>query len=262
MESNRCKNTLVHLVQCELERITDWLKKSGLKVNEAKTELCLFFKHDTTPISITLNTKAIKSKSTINILGVLFDSKLTWSDHVAKTLLKTNKALCAIKLIKRFFTTRELVQIATATVYSILYYNSEIWHVHSLKQSIKQKILSSSASVLKACMKFNSRMISFERIHLMNNRATPEKFLMYKHALALYRLYNSNKPSLEWCALNLNQILTSRQTRFQIAKTNRLKVGLNALANRLYILNGQVPLSWLDGGFETFKVKCKALLIM
>ena len=155
MESNRCKNTLVHLVQCKLERITDWLKKSGLKVNEAKTELCLFFKHDTTPISITVNNKAIKSKSTINILGVLFDSKLSWSDHVAKTLLKTNK------LIKRFFTTRELVQIATATVYSILHYNSEIWHIHSLKQSIKQKILSSSANVLKACMKFNSRMISF-----------------------------------------------------------------------------------------------------
>ena len=66
--------------------------------------------------------------------------------------------------------------------------------------------------------------ISFERIHIMNNRATPEKFLMYKHALALYRIYNSNKPSLEWCALNFNQILTSKQTNFKFAKTNRLKV--------------------------------------
>ena len=114
----------------------------------------------------------------INVLGVLFDSKLTWSDHVATTLLKTNKALCAIKLIRKFFTTKELVQIATATVYSILYYNSKIWHLQSLKQSLKQRILSSSASVLKACMKYNSRMISFERIHSKKNRATPEKILM------------------------------------------------------------------------------------
>ena len=99
MEFNKCKHVLVDLIQCKLKRITDWLVKSGLKVNEAKTDLCLFYKHDTTPNNISINNKAIKSKSTINVLGVLFDSKLTWSDHVAKTLLKTNKALCAIKLI-------------------------------------------------------------------------------------------------------------------------------------------------------------------
>ena len=101
-----------------------------------------------------VNNKPVKAKSNINILGVLFDSKLT--------LLKTSKAICAIRLIEKFFTTKELVQIATATVYSILYYNSEVWHMQNLKQSLKQKLLSSSASVLKACMKYNSRMISFE----------------------------------------------------------------------------------------------------
>ena len=85
--------------------------------------------------------------------------------------------------------------------------------------------------------------------------------MSYKHALAFYQLYNSKKPSLEWYALNFNQILSSRQTNFKIAKTNRLKVGLNALANRLFILNEQVPLIWLGGGFETFKVKCKKLFV-
>ena len=34
------------------------------------------------------------------------------------------------------------------------------------------------------------------------------------HSLALYRLYNCNEPTLEWCALHFNQILTSRQTKF------------------------------------------------
>ena len=77
-------------------------------------------------------------------------------------------------------------------------------------------------------------------IHIINNRATPERFLIYKHALALFRLYTSNKPSLEWCALHFNQIITSRQTNFRGAKSNRLKVGLNALAIRLFILNGQL----------------------
>ena len=121
--------------------------------------------------------------------------------------------------------------------------------MQNLKQSLKQKLLSSSASVLKACMKYNSRMISFERIHDLNNRATPENFLMYKHALALYRLWH------------YNQILTSRQTKFKSKKSNKLKVGLNAIVNRFHILNNQIPISWLEGGYESFKVKCKELFL-
>ena len=77
--------------------------------------------------------------------------------------------------------------------------------------------------------------------------------------LALFRLYNNTKPSLEWCALQFNQIITSRPTKFK--NKNRLRVGLNALANRLFILNEQIPLNWLDGGYGTFKVKCKELFI-
>ena len=77
-------------------------------------------------------------------------------------------------------------------------------------------------------MKFNSRMISFERIHQINNRATPEKIMIYIHLLALYRLYNhSKKTTLEWCALHFNQILTLRQTKFKTRKSNKLKVGQN-----------------------------------
>ena len=75
----------------------------------------------------------------------------------------------------------------------------------------------------------------------MNNRATPEKLMIYKHSLALYRHYNQvQKPTIEWCALNVNHILTSRQTMFKTMKANNLKVGLNALANRLYVLNEKI----------------------
>ena len=50
-----------------------------------------------------------------------------------------------------------------------------------------------------------------------------------------------------------NQILTSRQTKFKSRKTNNLKVGLYALSNRFYVLNDQIPLNLLGGGYEIFK---------
>ena len=225
-------------METKLERIESWLRKSGMKVNDAKTCLCLFYNKDTTPIEIKLNSTVVKSSKSINVLGVIFDQKLQWAEHVAQTILKSNKALNAIRLIRKFFTTKELLQIVTSNFYSIFYYNSEIWHLQSLKSTLKQKLLSSSAKAIKACVKHCTREISFERIHEMYNRATPNRFLLYKHALCLFKMINSKPPnSLEWAALNFNQIFTSRQITFKSRHQNVKRVGLNALANRFYIPN-------------------------
>ena len=40
-------------------------------------------------------------------------------------------------------------------------------------------------------------------------------------------------------------------------KANRKKVGLNAFANRTFILNNKIPLKWFNMTLETFKIHCK-----
>ena len=92
-------------------------------------------------------------------------------------------------------------------------------------------------------------------------RATPENMMLYKHAIQLFKLYNSDDHNIEWSYLNDQQILTSRQTTFAICKGHKTRVGLNALSNRLYILNGKIPLLWLNLTFGTFKVKCKSAIL-
>ena len=77
LEFNPEVNDLIIDMQKKLEMITKWLKDSGLKVNEAKTELCLFHRNDTQKISITLNGKQIFSKKSMGVLGVIFYCKLT-----------------------------------------------------------------------------------------------------------------------------------------------------------------------------------------
>ena len=103
----------------------------------------------------------VKSNTSINVLGVIFDQKLQWSNHISHCVSKSNKALIAIKMIKHFFTTKELLQLITANSYSILYYNSEIWHLDTLKHNLKQLLLSSSAKAIKTCVKYNTNDISF-----------------------------------------------------------------------------------------------------
>ncbi len=248
---------LVVDLQASLKAITKWLRGSGLTVNESKTELCLFHRLDQPHITINLFGSEIKSLDFINVLGVLFDSKLQWSAHISKTILKANRALCAIRLIKNYFTKDELRTLLTANFYSILFYNSEIWHIPTINPHSKQLLLASSAKALKLCIKDHSILYSYENIHSLTKRATPQQLSTFKHAILLFKLYNNSMSTSDWVKLNFQQIITSRQTNFMIVQTRNYKIGNNLLCNRLTLLNNKIPLSWLSLPFERFKLNCK-----
>ena len=164
------------------------------------------------PVTLIINNIPVKSQPSMNVLGVQFDSKLTWEEHVNKTINKSKRALHAIRLIKKYFTKQELLNLLTSNYYSILYYNSEIWHLTTLKQDLKKKLLSASANALKICSTWTEDNISFERLHQMNKRATPMKMSMYKLAIQLFKIYNSENASPDWIDLNLQQNLNGRST--------------------------------------------------
>ena len=86
-------------METKLKIITKWLTDSGLKVNETKTELSHFYRKDSLPVEISVNNTAIKSKDTMNVLGITIDSKLNWAKHIANQINKSYGALHAIKLI-------------------------------------------------------------------------------------------------------------------------------------------------------------------
>ena len=85
----------------------------------------------------------------MNVLRIKFDSKCTWSGHIAKQINKANKALHAIKLIRKYFASKNLLTLLTANFYSMLCYNSEVWHLPTLKPELNQMSPSVSAKALK-----------------------------------------------------------------------------------------------------------------
>ena len=153
-------------MKVKLEAILLWLTKSGMVVNESKTGLGVFYKHDCTPLVIEVKGKFIISQNAMNVLGVIFDSKLQWAPQVLHCVSKSLKARNVIKLIQIFFNRDELLQLVTSNFYSILYYNSKIWHLPSLKSSLKSKLMSASARALKVCMYYPDPMMSFERVSM------------------------------------------------------------------------------------------------
>ena len=255
------KRTAISQMENKLSIITKWLAGSGLKINEQKTELCHFYRKDTPQVEITVNNTVVKSTTEMNVLGVLFDSKLTWSNHVSKQINKANKALHAIKMIRKYFSDTEMLTLLTSNYYSVLYYNSEVWHLPNLKPQIKQLIFSASAKALKLTQRRPDQMESFLNIHHTAKRATPEKLLLYKHAILLYKLYNNQTPNLEWVDLHFKQTFNPRHTHFNVVKDINYKIGNNILTSRLTILNRKIILSDLNLSLQSFKVKYKEILL-
>ena len=193
----------------------------------------------------------------MNVLGVIFDSRLNWNEQIARTVNKTNTAIHCIRQIKYYFTPDELLQIITSNVYSILYYNSEIWNIPTLNYEAKQKLLSVSSSALKLCNPSYHDRMSFAELHAINKRATPTQMCIYKHALLLYKLLKIEIPSLDWIDLNFQQSFNQREQTFKFFSTNNYRVGCNSICNRMNILNGTLQLTSVEKSFESFKVHCK-----
>ena len=95
----------------------------------------------------------------------------------------------------------------------------------------------------------------------MAKSATPTMLTDYELALMPYNIYNSDVQSTEWIHLNVNQVLTSRQTCFHINKNNNIIVGMNALSNRLHYINDKISLGWLNKSYNTYKITCKQLIL-
>ena len=60
--------------------------KSGLKVNESKTGVCLLHGTKTEVITLTINGVPFQSKPSMHVLEVTFDSKLLFKNHSKVTL--------------------------------------------------------------------------------------------------------------------------------------------------------------------------------
>ena len=213
-------------------------------------------------ITISINGINVQSKQSMNVLGVQFDAQLNWSEQVSRVTTKAKQSLHAIRIIKKYFSHSEIRALITSNFYSILFYNSEIWHLPTLSPSNKQKLLSCSANALKLCTIGGGSGMSFENIHLINKRAAPEKMCLYKHSIQLFKLYNSTQQSTEWLHLNLQQNFNSRVNKFLISNYGQFKIGKNIMTNRLTCINNKVELNWLNLSLVAFKLKCKALFYL
>ena len=248
-------------METKLEMITKWLRDSGLVVNEGKTEICLFHKHDQPKVTLKILGTQIQTKNFMNVLGVTFDCKLNWSVHVTNCIQKAKRSLFALRVLKPFFNKAKMRILLESNFYSVLYYNSSIWLTPDLSAACKQDFLSVSALALRSCLGNYQCDISFLNLHKNNNKCTPAQITMYHLSLNLYRTLNENvtvnSPSTELIRLLEQVVITRRQVMFELFKTNKSKIGMNANENKLYHINKLIVMDKLNWSLPRFKKHMK-----
>jgi hypothetical protein len=90
------------------------------EVSQSKTETGLFFKQDCLPIKLNLGDTSITTKKSVNILGLTFNSKLQWSNHVATVTLKANCSIYVVKNICKHLKISELNKLITRNHFVII----------------------------------------------------------------------------------------------------------------------------------------------
>ena len=61
-------------MEISLDIIIKWMKDSGLKVNENKTEICLFYRTVPPIISLEIGNQTVSTTPFMNVLGVVYNS--------------------------------------------------------------------------------------------------------------------------------------------------------------------------------------------
>ena len=89
-------------IKLKINNVSQWLTQSGLKINDQKREICIFHRKEKVAVTININNNEIKTANQMTILGIIFDSNLTWDPQYNQAIKEANHNLYAIKIISKY----------------------------------------------------------------------------------------------------------------------------------------------------------------
>ncbi|KAE9528623.1 hypothetical protein AGLY_012198 [Aphis glycines] len=92
--------TVQHFLQDTTNNITVWSTQTGFKISSQKSQCIIFTnKKGQNHINVQLNDIPIPNKNTIKILGVYFDNKINWMQHLKHLKISLTRNLNIMKML-------------------------------------------------------------------------------------------------------------------------------------------------------------------
>ena len=124
-------NELEMLCNTELNKISEWFTANGLTLHPEKTKIMLFNKQR--DMNVKLNGVKVKqcgskyNEKYINILGIHWDDKLRWNEHIKKITAKISSSLYLMRKFKNLMNPITKKLIYESLIRSHILYGIELW---------------------------------------------------------------------------------------------------------------------------------------
>ena len=197
------------LLQNTISNISSWMASNFLSLNPAKTEFLLIglpaqlAKIHNPPFTISSNT-TIQPVSSARNLGIIFDSNLSFSDHISYISKSGFSHIRDLRRIRNTLDHKTACTIATSLIHSKLdYCNSLYLNISSQQLNRLQLVLNSAARAVTKTPKFHHITPHLKSLNWL--KITQR--IQYKILSLTYKSLQYNKPS------SISDLLTIQPTR-------------------------------------------------
>ena len=137
-DSQLCLSTKIEDINLAMKSLTEdllaiieWMKANGMKLNLEKTQFIVIGTPSNIKrvgdLHITLDGINIYSQPTLKSLGLILDSSLTWSPHIANLIKRIFLTQQNLRPLKPILSNENLIRIFNASVVSLFNYMAGVW---------------------------------------------------------------------------------------------------------------------------------------
>lgn len=193
----RMNNDLVSVVQ--------WSSQNSLLLNPSKTKAIPFYKSQTTVSEfphIILGNSQVEMTSKIKNLGIMFNSRLSWDDHINSVVSKIYGSLRGLSVSRAFLPVEVKLKLVKALIVPIITYGCELFADADATSLRKLKLaLNSSARYV-----FNLRR--YDHVSSYTSRilgCSLPCFLKYRSCAMLLNIIRKKQPEYLYNKLTFSQ---------------------------------------------------------
>jgi len=182
----------------------------------------------------------------MKVLGVYFDSKLTWEKHIRHNISKCSSKLAVLRKLRRNFNSEQFKSIITSQYFSQLYYCSEVWLSQATKANLKNLIRTAHYKALRVLQFDFEKKKTRSELTKLSKRATPTEWSQYMQANLVIKCLNSQSGS-RYLRDKLRETLFTTRRKPGIGKffnNAKGKIGKQSIQNRLKFMDA-IQTDWL-----------------
>ena len=127
-------STIEYVMNCELKKLTEWLRSNKLSLNSGKSELVIFrskTKKELDEITIKINKSKLSPVPNVSYLSVVLDEFLSWDAHVNKLCKKLAQTNGILSKLRHYVPQKTCISVYFSLFYSFILYGSLAWQFTS-----------------------------------------------------------------------------------------------------------------------------------